>query len=69
MEHSFKSSPFPSVLRPDLRVIEQEDYSKISSILEDSTRDFKIIGTHSGLFHSDEVLATTILLYTEEFNH
>ena len=27
----------------------------------------KIIGVHSGVFHCDEVLATTLLLYTLEY--
>ena len=29
----------------------------------------KIIGTHSEVFHCDEVLATTMLLYTKEFEN
>ena len=28
---------------------------------------FKLVGTHSDCFHCDEVMATSILLYTQEF--
>lgn len=30
---------------------------------------FKLIGTHSDAFHCDEVLATSLLQYTEEFKN
>ena len=34
-----------------------------------STTNKKIIGTHSDAFHCDEVLAVTLLLYTDEFSN
>lgn len=34
-----------------------------------NANDKKIIATHSGVFHCDEVVATTLLLYTKEFEN
>jgi len=58
---------YKSKIWPNLRIIGEEEYSKVAAIVEDQNRAYKIIGTHSGQFHCDEVLATTMLLYTNTF--
>ena len=44
-----------------------EDMDAFNKIKADSTKKF--IGTHSDAFHCDEVLATTLLLYTNQYKN
>ena len=57
--------PYTSKITSDLVVLGTEDMSKIDDILNDKSRKYKIVGTHSEVFHCDEVLATTMLLWTK----
>ena len=57
------SSEFiPNKEREVISTEEIEDYKKF----KESHKEFKIIGTHSGTFHSDEVLSTLLLKYYKE---
>jgi uncharacterized UPF0160 family protein len=53
----------------DLKVVGTENKVEFAKqFLSDNVRSqFKLIGTHSEVFHCDEVMATTILLRTNEF--
>lgn len=54
------------VLNRNRNVITTEDYDTFQTLMkENSTR--KIISTHSGAFHTDEVLAVTMAKYLKEY--
>ena len=57
--------PYVSKIVDSLIIIGSED----KDLLQQHRDSFKgsVIGTHSGSFHCDEVLACTMLLYTERF--
>lgn len=66
----FHVENYTSKITDDLKVIgtENKDEFKINYIDNAELRkQFKLLGTHSEAFHCDEVLATTMLLYTKEF--
>lgn len=57
---------FKSRIAETLLVKPAENLKAVEELRE-QTGGNKIIGTHSEVFHCDEVVATTILLYTNEF--
>ena len=59
---------YTSKVLPDLIVIGADDIEKFQQLKNDPLRTKKLIGTHSEIFHCDEVLAVTMLLYTKEFS-
>lgn len=63
MTHS--EIPYVSKIVDSLIIIGSED----KDLLQHHRNSYKgsVIGTHSGHFHCDEVLACTMLLYTERF--
>ena len=63
-------SDYNSVVTPELQVIGTENKEAFTSnFLTMAIRnEYKLIGTHSDSFHSDEVLATSLLLRTKEFS-
>ena len=61
---------YESVVTSELRVVGTEDKEAFKKdFLENKElrAEFKLIGTHSGAFHCDEVMASTLLLRTEQF--
>lgn len=56
--------PYKSRVTKDLQVIHGDDKARWEQLKQ---RNVTLIGTHSDVFHTDEVLATTMLLYTFEF--
>ena len=42
---------------------------KLEEVRADESNKLTVIGTHSESFHCDEVVATMMLLYTEEFKN
>ena len=58
--------PYRSRITPELKVLhgDELDLSQLPTYKENK---IPLIGTHSEVFHCDEVLATTMLLYTKEF--
>lgn len=55
---------YVSKIVDSVKIIGSED-PKLEALLEE--HDGPTIGTHSGTFHCDEVLACTMLLYTDHF--
>ena len=56
---------YNSKITDSLLVMGTEDMEEFEKARADTTK--KIIGTHSDYFHCDEVLATTMLLYTDAY--
>ena len=54
--------PYVSKITDDLVVMGTEDIGAFNKVKAETKK--KLIGTHSDAFHCDEVLATTMLLYT-----
>jgi hypothetical protein len=52
----------------ELSVLTTENF-QIFLEFHEKNKDKKIIGTHSGAFHADEVLSCTLLKYTNEFHN
>lgn len=67
----FDRSDFNSLITPELQVVGTENKDEFrAKFLQDNIRNTtKLIGTHSYCFHCDEVMATTILLRTNEFKN
>jgi len=58
---------YTSKITDELVVVGTEDKDKFTAdYLENQLlrSQFKLIGTHSDAFHCDEILATTMMLYT-----
>ena len=73
MENTTKfidASEYRSVVTPELEVVGTENKEEFANkYLQPTVRqEFKLIGTHSDSFHCDEVLATSMLLRTNEFS-
>ena len=47
-------------------MIHGDDSEAVEKLRTSETKP-KLIGTHSEMFHCDEVMATTMLLYTKEY--
>lgn len=63
---------YESVVTPELKVVGTEDKEAFMSDYlnnKDLRSQFKLIGTHSGAFHCDEVMASSLLLRTEQFKN
>ena len=60
---------FKSRITPELEIIgtENKEEFKAKYLTPEVRSQFKLIGTHSDSFHCDEVLATSLLLRTAEF--
>ena len=61
---------YVSVVTDELKIIGTEDkdtFLKEYLNNEDLRKEYKLMGTHSGAFHCDEVMASALLLRTEEF--
>lgn len=58
---------YTSKIVPFLKVMGTENLEAVQSIISDKDRKQTIIGTHSGAFHCDEVVATCMLLHTKEY--
>ena len=59
---------FESKVTDDLDVMGTQDMEAFEKVLQEAKSQGKtIIGTHSDSFHCDEVVATVMLRYTEEF--
>jgi len=61
---------YESVVTDSLQVIGTEDKEAfLRDYLnnEEVRKEYKLMGTHSGAFHCDEVMASALLLRTEEF--
>ena len=56
---------YTSKITDDLVIMGTEDMEAFDKVKAESSK--KLIGTHSDAFHCDEVLATTMLLYTEAY--
>ena len=56
---------YTSKITDDLRVMGTEDMEEFEKVKAESGKT--LIGTHSDSFHCDEVLATTMLLYTDAY--
>mmetsp|Transcript_8615 Transcript_8615/g.14567 ORF Transcript_8615/g.14567 Transcript_8615/m.14567 type:complete len:93 (-) Transcript_8615:1007-1285(-) len=66
----FPINSYTSVVTPELVIVGTEDKQEFTkNFLENKElrAEFKLIGTHSGAFHCDEVLATSLLLRTNQF--
>ncbi|CAI2364361.1 unnamed protein product [Moneuplotes crassus] len=51
-----------------IQIISTEDVEEANEFVDNARgQGLKIVGTHSGAFHCDEVLACTMLKYTEEY--
>ena len=59
--------PYVSKVTDDLVVMGTEDIGAFNKVKAET--DKKLIGTHSDAFHCDEVLATTMLLYTKQYKN
>lgn len=63
---NYQDLPYVSKITDDLVVMGTEDGGEeFTKVGGETTK--KLIGTHSDTFHCDEVLATTMLLYTNEY--
>eukprot|EP00347_Sterkiella_histriomuscorum_P010961 403374276 len=62
----FQDIPYKSRITPDLRVFSGDDAPLLDEVRQTGV---PLIGTHSEVFHCDEVLATTMLLYTHKFQN
>ena len=63
---------FTSKITPELKIVSTQDKDAFKTEFADNAelrKQFKLVGTHSETFHCDEVLATTMLLYTKEFSN
>ena len=61
---------YESVVTDSLQIVGTEDREAfLRDYLnnEELRKEYKLMGTHSGAFHCDEVMASTLLLRTEEF--
>jgi len=64
----YKDLDHVSKVRPDLMVIGTEKKEVFEKQLADAkAAGMKVIGTHSGAFHCDEVFASVMLLYTKDY--
>ena len=67
-EKFYDINDFKSVITDNLQVVGTENKDTFENTYLGTVREsFKLIGTHSGAFHCDEALATSLLLRTEEF--
>ena len=67
-EKFYDIDDWKSVVTDDLKVVGTEDQASFTNTYLGTIRDtYKLIGTHSGAFHCDEALATSLLLRTEQF--
>ena len=64
-KQEYQDLPYTSKITDELVVMGTEDMEIFNKIKEETTK--KLIGTHSDSFHCDEVMATTMLLYTEAY--
>lgn len=64
MESAIKYS---SKIAHSLKIMGSENLEALQSIINEKKGKQTLIGTHSGAFHCDEVLATSMLLHTKEF--
>lgn len=58
---------YTSKVTKDLVVMGTEDMDAYNKVVQEPGRSAQLIGTHSDAFHCDEVLATTMLLYTTKY--
>ena len=61
---------YTSKITESLQVVGTENKAEFTEKYlnnKDLRAEFKLIGTHSDCFHCDEVMATSLLLYTKEF--
>lgn len=58
---------YSSKITEGLVVMGTEDMDAYNKVKENSERKEILMGTHSDAFHCDEVLATTMLLYTTKY--
>ena len=68
----FDIDGYTSLITQNLQVIGTEDRDLFIKDYLDNKElrsKYKLIGTHSGAFHCDEVLATSMLLRTNEFSN
>ena len=67
----YDQSDYNSVVSPGLQVVGTENKADFEQkLLNAEVRgQFKLIGTHSDAFHCDEVMATSLLLRTQEFKN
>jgi len=66
----YSDIPYASMITEGLTIVGAENQEELDEALaanETKFADRITIGTHSGAFHSDEVLATAMLLYTEAY--
>lgn len=63
-------SEYKSIVTAELQVVgtENKEEFKQKFLQPEIRQEFKLIGTHSDSFHCDEVLATSMLLRTNEFS-
>jgi len=60
------------ILNKDLLVLSTESlevFLKQKSLFENTSKNLKIVGTHSGCFHADEVLSIAMIKYIPEFSN
>ena len=70
MSKFYDIDEYTSKVSEDLIVVGTENKAEFTEKYLNNTElrsKFKLVGTHSDCFHCDEVLATSILLYTQEF--
>ena len=70
MSKFYDIDDYTSKITDDLVVIGTEnkaDFSEKYLKNEGLRSKMKLVGTHSDCFHCDEVMATSLLLYTQEF--
>ena len=61
---------YKSAVNDNLMVADTQDSQEFERIIKEAKQNEQtIIGTHSGIFHCDEVLATTLLLHTKQFEN
>ena len=70
---SFVGSIPSDIIKNPLKIISSENFTEveeeIKKIRSSSKHDIKIIVTHSGAFHADEVMACCLLKYLPEFKN
>lgn len=64
---SYKEFIYKSRISESLKVSPGDNTKAFEEFKSSLKEDQRIIGTHSEVFHCDEVLATTMLLYTKEY--
>lgn len=66
----FPVDAYTSKITEDLLVVGTENKAEFTEKYLNNAElraEFKLVGTHSDCFHCDEVMATSMLLYTKEF--